>query len=597
MKAGNSYDGNNSCRPQRRGTIDSESSFTTKRTFKNGPSAAPDQPPLLCPDPNQPPSFCPDGGAEDGAEIDGGPVTFLWKDVPRAYEFALEIFAPDLSTRLYQHVIDPKATSTRIEVDSVDESLGRVMYWRIRASNELGSTYSEVRKLTNLAAERCAVPLAVGANGLNDVCYDGSIPNYCSHVDVCVDDDEVSRVRLIDKTRRLDRDVHAHHGAMATSHRDTAGIVTADYRAEGNDLLAVAWSGERVGAAFWSSPDVYTRHAISAHVNSARVYDYLRQYANRNGFDDQGGLMLLYTEAIDEIGYDNAAFEAVQKLMFVGAASLSRRYFAGSSLDVIAHEWGHGVTSHAAVLSRFREGGALNEAFSDWMAVAVSKAYGRFNWTVGEEAGQPFRDLANPRNPATRGGPSPDTYLDDPLWYPAPGVYVDGCVVDAMNDGCGVHTNAGVPNKAFYLLANGGDHNGVHVDGIGVEKAFMIALEANKEEWRSLPKNIVGGASGMVKAALRISGVSSFEQLQVRLAWDAVKVLSRYSSDCAFDGRVDLGDINRAVSIALAKDPLSFCRTADRDGDRQVTVDELIGAGLDARASGGRAHSGQPGTP
>ena len=39
-----------------------------------------------------------------------------------------------------------------------------------------------------------------------------------------------------------------------------------------------------------------------------------------------------------------------------------------------------------------------------------------------------------------------------------------------------VHTNSSIINKVAYLIASGGNHNGVNVHGIGEDKMFDISI-------------------------------------------------------------------------------------------------------------------------
>ncbi|UCG58442.1 MAG: M4 family metallopeptidase [Phycisphaerales bacterium] len=112
-------------------------------------------------------------------------------------------------------------------------------------------------------------------------------------------------------------------------------------------------------------------------------------------------------------------------------------------LDVFAHEFTHGVTETAVGLVYQDQPGALNESFSDVFAAMMDTA----NWTIGENTpGGAARDLSHP--PA-HGHPD---HMNK-FWV-------------TKSDNGGVHTNSGIPNKVYYLLANGGTHNGIKVDSI-----------------------------------------------------------------------------------------------------------------------------------
>jgi len=116
-------------------------------------------------------------------------------------------------------------------------------------------------------------------------------------------------------------------------------------------------------------------------------------------------------------------------------------------LDIFAHEFTHGVTDSSAGFIYQNQPGALHESYSDVFAAMVDTA----NWTIGENLpGGTIRDLANPS-------------VDHMANY-----YL------TTDDHGGTHTNCGIPNKAAYLIAQGGTHHGVTVHGIGREKTQRL---------------------------------------------------------------------------------------------------------------------------
>ncbi len=150
------------------------------------------------------------------------------------------------------------------------------------------------------------------------------------------------------------------------------------------------------------------------------------------------------------------------------------------SLDIVAHEFAHGVIAHAVNgIPVMGEAGAIHEALADIFAVLVDFAVDptKANWTIGEKVTLDkhwMRDIANPQgHPEDAKLPKlPDTYQGK--YY----VPVQQPCVEA-NDYCGVHDNSTVVSYWFYLLVNGGQ--GVNdlkwsykVKGIGLEKAAMI---------------------------------------------------------------------------------------------------------------------------
>lgn len=65
------------------------------------------------------------------------------------------------------------------------------------------------------------------------------------------------------------------------------------------------------------------------------------------------------------------------------------------AFDVAGHEFTHAVTRNESGLEYAGEAGAINEALSDILGVAVEKYAnnGKFNWTMGEQSGRIFRDM------------------------------------------------------------------------------------------------------------------------------------------------------------------------------------------------------------
>ena len=131
--------------------------------------------------------------------------------------------------------------------------------------------------------------------------------------------------------------------------------------------------------------------------------------------------------------------------------------------DIFTHEFTHAVTRWTSDLVYQNQPGALNESYSDIFAALVDDD----DWTIGEgSALGTIRDLSNP--PAF-GDPDHMSGLLVPSGPP------DCNPSSPTYNDCGfVHTNSGIPNKVFYLIVEGGTHNGIPVRGIGREKAGRL---------------------------------------------------------------------------------------------------------------------------
>ena len=98
------------------------------------------------------------------------------------------------------------------------------------------------------------------------------------------------------------------------------------------------------------------------------------------------------------------------------------------------------------------------------------------------------------------------------------------------NDQCGVHTDSGIMNQAFYLMAEGGTNptSGIFVTGIGRETAeelFYLTLERGLTTTASFEEV----ARATVSWAGKLYGSGSEVALSVARAWEAVGVLTTNS--------------------------------------------------------------------
>lgn len=161
-----------------------------------------------------------------------------------------------------------------------------------------------------------------------------------------------------------------------------------------------------------------------------QVYNYYFDMFKRDSFDGKGGTINIMVEV---------------KIAGTVAANYDC-YIAFNpdlvTLDLMAHEFTHGVIASTSKLVYEYEPGALNESFADIMASLIDG-----NWTFAEDIGA-FRSLADP---SIFG--HPDEYSELKI---------------TTEDVGGVHTNSGIMNKAAYLMTEGGTFNSVTVTGIGI---------------------------------------------------------------------------------------------------------------------------------
>jgi len=194
-----------------------------------------------------------------------------------------------------------------------------------------------------------------------------------------------------------------------------------------------------------------------------------------------------------------------------------------AALDVVAHEYTHGVTSYTSNLIYLNESGALDEAFSDVMSISV-RFYLRpagsgllyADYTQG-------RDCARASRPGSQNG---IRNLADPGALGDPDHYSNRYTGTADNGG--VHTNSTIAGHAFYLAIEGGTNrtSGLSVQGVGatsreqVEKAFFRGFT-------TLPSNATfsQARAKTIQAARDIYGAGSNAERAITQAWTAVGVL------------------------------------------------------------------------
>lgn len=251
--------------------------------------------------------------------------------------------------------------------------------------------------------------------------------------------------------------------------------------------------------------------AGDAHWGAEMTYDFYMQKHNWNSYDNMGSKMLSYVHY--GTNYVNAFWDGVRMTYGDGDGS---SYLPFTAIDICGHEITHAVTEHTANLVYQDESGALNESFSDMFGACVL-FYGKNDttkmWRMGSDITSNHMGLRNMRNPKEFG--DPDTY------------HGTGWSTDPLDNG-GVHTNSGVSNKWFYLLAMGGtgtNDKGTHytVVGISLNKADSIAFRA-LSQYLTVSSQFIDARNATIQAAIDIYGACSNEVIQCAAAWNAVGV-------------------------------------------------------------------------
>ncbi|HXW05399.1 MAG TPA: M4 family metallopeptidase [Vicinamibacterales bacterium] len=273
---------------------------------------------------------------------------------------------------------------------------------------------------------------------------------------------------------------------------------------------------------------------VDAHVYAGYTYDYLWKQFNRRGLDDRNIPIVSLVHPVRRADvfelfedlhffYTNA-FYAGDGIMVYGVGlpagvTLGGQVwdFTSGALDIVAHELAHGVTDYSSALIYRNESGALNEAFSDIMAVGAEFFFQQAgsgsrqaDYFIGEDVIRPggIRSLATPQA------------FGDPDHY--------SLRFTGTADNGGVHTNSGIPSHAFYLAVEGGTNrtSGQTVQGVGADNRVQIERVFYRAFTQMLPAGATFATArgATIQAARDLFGSGSPPERAITDAWSAVGV-------------------------------------------------------------------------
>ena len=266
----------------------------------------------------------------------------------------------------------------------------------------------------------------------------------------------------------------------------------------------------------------------------------LTDWLGRNGMDGSGGAWPIRVGLNDQ----NAYYDGTQ-------VQIGKNTAGGwiGSLDVVAHEMGHGIDDHTP---GGISGSGTQEFVADTFGAATEyysnqgASYDPPDFLVGEEVnlvGQgPIRNMYNP------------SALGDPNCY------------SSSIPGTEVHAAAGPGNHWFYLLSQGSNGsptsptcNSSTVTGIGIQKAIRIMYNAMLMKTSS--SSYLKYRTWTLTAAKNLYPGSCAEFNTVKAAWDAVSVPAQTGDPtCSTSGGVTVtnpGNKSGTVGTAIASFTLS----------------------------------------
>jgi Zn-dependent metalloprotease len=198
-------------------------------------------------------------------------------------------------------------------------------------------------------------------------------------------------------------------------------------------------------------PLPWNQAAVSAHANAAVVANFLSAVLGRHGLDDRGGPLVSSIDCVWAANgssgrhWPNSYWMKDQVLYGQRQSGGQSRSFA-AALDMVGHEFFHGVTQYSSRFDFQGQTGALNESYSDIFGVLIANRpkpnWAQWRWEIGTDTGEPLRDM---EQPSRFGHPEHmDQYQSLPL----------------DNDSGGIHSNCGIHNKAAFNIMTSTDEQG-----------------------------------------------------------------------------------------------------------------------------------------
>lgn len=265
--------------------------------------------------------------------------------------------------------------------------------------------------------------------------------------------------------------------------------------------------------------------AFDVHWALQKIYDRLYNMHGKNSFDNNGKKIMAYVRALvpdDSGGYnsDNACWDNTKEALFFGEGDGYKRPV--SSLDVVAHEYGHGISHYQVGWTHDED--FLNEGLSDIWGTIMDYRFGDTNaevWRIGEHIPvykTCMRDISYPSSISAECKMA-STY-NSSLYH----------FCDSIHEHYGM---SGVFSHWFYLLVNGGygtnaNNTYYNLNPVGMDVAENLIVKAVYDNYLRYTTSYEDLRQAFVWAArsMNISGLEA----AVCNAWYAVGVGDMYLS-------------------------------------------------------------------
>ena len=294
--------------------------------------------------------------------------------------------------------------------------------------------------------------------------------------------------------------------------------------ADGSNVQSNSPIGSSTNIDFSDFDSPAQQAALSVHWATEHTYDFFLS-EGIDGNDVFDGPVSSYVNYGGTSSERNNAFYNGSFLTYgAGPMGSETSKFTGqlAGADIVSHEFGHAITEYESITGGIvyaGESGAINEAFSDIIAVGVdnyilaNSSPTTVPWIIGEDVTiNGLRSMSSPKDFG-----QPDTYRGE-NWAPT---------TSTSPDRGGVHINSGVMNYWFFLISEGGSGENdlefeYDVAGIGLNNAFEIVIES----YNFLPNRFLSFSD--IRRATILASEALFDDCNftssVIDAWDAVNV-------------------------------------------------------------------------
>lgn len=312
----------------------------------------------------------------------------------------------------------------------------------------------------------------------------------------------------------------------------------------------------------------FIQSAVTAMANYEKIYDYYKNVLGRDSYDNKGSKIIINlgvtAKTFTNDDLNNASWCSLTNQMYIG--NWNGKSFS-ASLDVLGHEFTHGVVSFTADFAgaakekdKAFETGALNEGYADIIGNLIEGK----NWTIAE-SNEILRSAVNPeeyKNPSSKGGTYyyPDGMLKERTLEQ---FLKDNDLEDVTDyDNGGVHQNSNVVSHAAYLM---------YKDGAFSSREEMAKVWYNSLFMLSSYSNFEDSALAVIKSAQNL-GLSDASIYKIIKAFQETNMLE--DNDYSLEGTVSSGSekLNNAKIEVYSYEDNSLITTTNTDNNGKYSI-------------------------